>query len=582
MKQFLITVAGVLVGLVLFVIVVPFALVASLSGGSKPPTPENVVLSLDLREEIPDQELRGAFGFGGVSTVEIVSKLEAAAGDRAVKGIYIRGGMGGMAPAQAEEIGAAIQAFRETGKFAVAHIQAEGGSSLSGYAAIAGVDELWMQELNEIGPLGLAAETSFFGGVFEKFYITPQFEQRSEYKNAANVYTQKTFTQAHREATESWMGGIYDRLVADIAEDRKQSPEEMRALVEGSPYIATQAVELKLVDKLGRPEDAERAAKERAGERAEFLELEDYEPRPTRGDAVIALVGGQGAIVTGPAETPLFGGDVGFNSDAIAQALFEAADNEDVRAIVFRVSSPGGSPTASDQIYNAVAYAKSKGKPVVVSMADVAASGGYYVSANADAILAWPTTLTGSIGILGGKLVLGEALERYTGLNTETVTVGSDLVNLYTADRPFTNAERAAFAASLDRGYADFKGKVASGRNLTLDKVEDIAKGRVWTGAQAMERGLVDGLGGLSAAVAKARELAKLEADAAIELRRFPAEKSPFEQLEDLFGVSAEGARALAAVSTLLGDAQVQQLLAASAEAKRPGAQAVAPVGTVR
>ncbi|MGE3866660.1 MAG: signal peptide peptidase SppA, partial [Hyphomonadaceae bacterium] len=269
------------------------------------------------------------------------------------------------------------------------------------------------------------------------------------------------------------------------------------------------------------------------------------------------------------------------NSDAIAQAFEDAASDRDVRAIIFRVNSPGGSAVASDQILHAMQLAQQKGKKVVVSMGPYAASGGYYVAAGADSIIASPMTITGSIGIFGGKFVLGDALQRYLGARGDAIAVGSPYANMFTADAPFTNAQRQAFAAMIDRGYAAFLSVVASGRKMSMEQARAVAKGRVWTGAQAKERGLVDELGGLPAAVARAKALAGVKETTQVTLKLYPGEKSPLEQLQELLGVSAENARAAAALGAVLGDKRVNAILRDAVAGDQPALHARADV-TVR
>ncbi|MBU6372741.1 MAG: signal peptide peptidase SppA [Alphaproteobacteria bacterium] len=577
MKQFLITVAGVLVGLLLFVVILPITLISMAAGSAEKANanPSSMVLQLDLREAMADQPSHSPFASfdGSLSTIELVRNLEAAGRDDAVKGLYIRANTSGMAPAQAEEIRAAIAAFRKSGKFVLTHVQNDGfETSIAGYASIAGSDEIWLQATGELSPMGLAAETTFLGGFFDKFKIKPEFEQRREYKNAVNEYTQKGFTPAHREATESLLNGVYGVFVSTIAADRRMSVEQARAALEGTPYDAAGAVASKLVDKLGRPEDLEAAALERAGAGAELVEFKDYEPKKKTDGPVIALVGGEGAIVTGPADSSPFQSDTQMVSDEIAKALLDAAEDDDVKAIIFRVSSPGGSAVASDQILNAVKLAQQKGKKVVVSMGEYAASGGYYVSASADAIVASPTTITGSIGIFGGKFVVGEAARAYLGVEADTVKVGSPLADMYSGFKPFTNSQREAFAAQIDRGYLDFKTKVSEGRKIPLDKVEEIARGRVWTGAQAKERGLVDELGGLDVAIARAKALAGLKPEQQVRLKLYPETPSPFEAFKSAFGASAESARAAAVLGGVLGDEKISTVLHRIAAEDRAGA----------
>jgi protease-4 len=280
----------------------------------------------------------------------------------------------------------------------------------------------------------------------------------------------------------------------------------------------------------------------------------------------IAIVQGEGAIISGPPETGIFANQDVMNSDRIAEALLEASEDDDVAAIVFRVSSPGGSVVASDQILTALRTARERGKPIVVSMGEVAASGGYYVSTYANEIVASPSTITGSIGVVGGKLIIGPAIDHYLSTNTETITVGSPMVEMFTSERPFNQAERAAFAGFIDRAYNGFLALVAEGRGMTPEAVRAVAGGRVWTGRQALERGLVDHLGGFSVAVGRARALAGIAEDDRVQLRFYPAPENPFESLERLFGTSAESAEALVRLNAALSDPRLQRALEAVRE----------------
>ncbi len=566
MKQFLITVAGVLAGLVLFVFIAPIALVAMLPKG--PGQPSQMVLSLDLREEMTDQAPASALEALGEppALLDVLVSLDAARDDDHVKGLYIRANTDGMAPAQAEELRAAIAAFRASGKFVIAHLQTDGvRMSMPGYMTVADADEVWLQESSEFQPMGLSAEVTFMAGTLQRYHLQAQFEAREDYKTFANTLTQRTFTPQHREQITGLMRGMYDLMVANIAADRELTPQAVREAVEATPLTAQQALERKLVDKLGRPEDAEAAALARAA-RAELVDIGRYEPPRRSGGDIIAVVRGEGAILSGPAEHSLFGGEQIMNSDAIASALLAAADDDKVKAIVFRVSSPGGSVVASDQIQAALRTARARGKPVVVSMGDVAASGGYYVAAHADEIVASPTTITGSIGVIGGKLIIGPAFDYYLSTNTETISVGSPMVEMFTSERPFNAAERAAFSASIQRAYDGFLALVAEGRELDPAAVRALAGGRVWTGQQALERKLVDHLGGFQVAVARARALAGIGENQRTRLRFYPEQTNPFEELGRLFGASSEGVENLARVNAALADPRLRQALTALRE----------------
>lgn len=570
MKQFLITVAGVLVGLVLFLFIGPFLLFSMLAASvsSQPAQPAHMVLSLDLREPMTDQRSTNPFAAfsGGTSLLETLSRIESARTDNAVEGIYIRANTGGMPAAQAEELRAALAAFRASGKFVVAHLQNDGvRMGMPGYMAIADSDEVWLQDASEFMPMGLSAEVTFYANTLRRYHMQAQFETREDYKTAASTLTHETFTPQHRESMLSLMNGIYDVMVANIAADRGITPDAVRQAIEATPYTAQRAVELHLVDRIGRPFDAEQSALARA-ENAEIVDFADYRPRERNSGPVIAVVQGEGAIVSGPTEDGLFSDESSMNSDVIAQALLDASEDDNVRAIVFRVSSPGGSVVASDQILAALRTAKERGKHIVISMGEVAASGGYYVSAYADEIVASSSTITGSIGVLGGKLIIGPAMDYYLSTNTETVTVGSPMVEMFTSQRPFNQAERAAFAGFIDRAYAGFIGIVAEGRHMTPEQVRAIAGGRVWTGQQALERGLVDHVGGFSVAVARARALAGIGENERVQLRYYPEQENPFKAFEHVFGVSTESAQALVRLNAVLSDPRTQRAMAALRE----------------
>ncbi len=570
MKQFLITVAGVLTGLVLFLVLGPiilFSMIAA-SVGSGPPQPSQMVLALDLREEMSDQRPTNPFAAlgDGHSLLDTIGRIESARTDDRVRGIFIRANTGGMPPAQAEELRAALATFRESGKFVVAHIQNDGvRMSMPGYMAVADADEVWLQDASEFMPMGLSAEVTFFADTLQRYHMQAQFETREDYKTAAHTLTQDRFTPQHREQITTLMNALYGNMANSIAADRELTPEAVRAAVEATPFTAQRAQELRLVDRIGRPEEARAAALARA-EGAEIVEFNEYAPRPQRGGQVIAVVQGEGAIISGPEENDIFADDSAMVSDRVAQALLDASEADDVAAIIFRVSSPGGSVVASDQILAALRTARERGKVVVVSMGDVAASGGYYVSADADEIVAAPSTITGSIGVVGGKLILGPAFDHYLSTNTETITVGSPLVEMFTTERPFNQAERAAFSGFIDRAYATFLGLVAEGREMNVDQVRALAGGRVWTGQQALERGLVDHVGGFQVAVGRARALAGLEEDARVQLRFYPAQQNPFEAFGRLFGASSESVEALVRLNAILSDPRTQRALAALRE----------------
>ncbi len=570
MKQFFLTVLGVFAGLILFVIVVPMVLVTlAVASASKPVTHTNAVLELDLREGVSDQPATNpfaAFGGSGLSTVGIVDTLAIAEKDRGVKVLLIRLPEGGMTPAAADEVRQAVRRFRAAGKTVIAHSQGfmPAGATVSSYMLGASASELWMQNTASFQVTGFAANAVFLGRAAEKYGVRPEFEQRYEYKNAVNEFTQSDFTEPHREAMTAWMSSIYESALANVAQDRRQQPAALRATIEAGPYSAAQALSLKLVDKIGQAEEAEAEARRRAGRGSEIVEFDDYASakgeRAGSGRNAIAIVGGEGAIMTGRGGADGFGATSAIRSDDTAEAIYDAIDDKAVKAIVFRVSSPGGSPEASEQILAAVRAARAAGKPVVVSMGDYAASGGYWISSEADWIVAQPSTLTGSIGVFGGKFVVADLLGRF-GVNLRGLSIGGEYADAFSPAQSFTPAQRAAFSAQMDRTYEEFVERVARGRRLPEARVREIARGRVWTGAQAKSLGLVDQIGGLTEAIAKARQLARIPEDESVRFKRFPTPMSPWEALSEAFGVQSEAAQALVALGGVMADPRAEVVM---------------------
>jgi len=569
MKQFFLTMAGVFAGLFLFLFVVPFIFiwvtVASMS--AKEPTPSHTVLELDLREGLTDQAPTNpfaVFGGSGLSTMQIVDTLAQAETDSKVKALLIRLPEAGLTPAAADEIRQAIRRFRRSGKVVIAHSQGfqPVGTTVSSYMVGASASELWMQNTAAFQLAGFSAETVFLGRAFEKYGVNAQFEQRYEYKNAVNEYTQSDFTAAHREAMTAWMTSIYDSALANVAQDRRTTLPQLKATIEAGPWSASEALQRRLIDKIGQVEEAEAEVKRRAGRGAEIMQFHDYAAsigeRAGSGRDAIAIVGGEGGIVTGRGGggSP-FGGGSSITSDDTAKAIYDAIEDKDVKAIVFRVSSPGGSPEASEQILAAVRAAKAAGKPVVVSMGEYAASGGYWISSEANWIVAQPSTLTGSIGVFGGKFVLSDALGRF-GVDMRHLTIGGEYADAFSPSQEFTPAQRAAFAAQIDRTYEEFIARVSTGRRLPPARVREIARGRVWTGAQARTIGLVDQLGGLEEAIAKAKELANISAGTDVRFKRYPEAGSPWEALSKAFGVSGEAAQVLVGIGGVMNDPQAE------------------------
>jgi protease-4 len=592
MKQFLLTMAGVFAGLVLFFFVAIFGffgMIASIAAsGSKDVTASHAVLELDLREGLSDQDPQNPFAvFSGSSqsVMTVIQALRAAETDNKVEAIFVRLPEGGIAPAAADELRLAFKHFRASGKPIWAHSQGlyPSGAIVSTYMLGAAADQFWMQPDSSFQAVGMAGEDMFFKRFFDKYGIKADYEQRYEYKNAVNPYLYSDYTAAHRESELSWMGSIYRTAVLTAAADRKQNPQTFLATLEAGPYSAEEARAKGLIDQVGQVKEAEDALIAKVGDGAKMNDFDDYasgaKARLAAGGSgpTIAVIGAEGAIMTGKGGggSP-FGGEQTVWSDDVAKAIYEAAEDKDVKAIVFRVSSPGGSDTASEQILAAVRAAKKAGKPVVVSMGTYAASGGYWISSQASAIVSEPTTLTGSIGVFGGKFALGEALGRF-GVDVRDINVGSDYASAFGSAGEFTPKQRAAFAGWMDRIYAGFVARVAEGRRLPPERVREIAKGRVWTGVQARQLGLVDQIGGFYDAVDRAKALAGIKGD--VRLKMIGGSRSPLEALGRLFGGTETSMKTLAAAAWVMGDPRSQAILDQMAQSRlrERGATVLAP-----
>jgi len=576
MKQFLLTMAGVFAGLMLFFIGVPVLLLVSLASSAKPAaTPANAVLNLDLRESLADQDNLNPLAFfsgRSLSVISVVETLHRAETDNRIKGLLLRLPEGGISPAQADELRLAILSFRGHGKPVLAHSQGiyAQGISTASYMLGAASSAFWMQPGSALQSVGLATSDTFLKRFFDKWKIHPDYQQRYEYKNAVNPYLYADYTPAHREAELGWMTSVYQTELNQAAADRRQDPVKLRTVLEAGPYAAEDAMARRLIDHVGQVEEAQAAISKQTGgsELVDFATYKSDAPPGLISTAnSIALIGAEGEIVTGTSDNGGINGQSSVYSDDVAKAFHEAIEDKAVKAIVFRVSSPGGSDTASEQILAGVRAARAAGKPVVVSMGTYAASGGYWISSEASEIIAEPTTLTGSIGVFGGKFALADALGHF-GVDQRSLGVGGDFASAFSSGQEFTPSQTAQVSAWMDRIYAGFVQRVATGRHLSPARVREIAKGRVWTGEQAHQLGLVDGLGGFYDAVREAKRLSGVPADQSVTLKTLPAKKSIFDAFSHALGVSSASLKAVAASAWLLGDPRAQGIMNQLAHAR--------------
>src|SRR5215475_437019 len=500
-----------------------------------------LLLEFDLTEPLVDVPPPDPVGWlqaqRRMSLRGVLERLRAASDDRRVRGVVATVG-GRVGIARTQELRDAVREFRRSGKPAVAWAESFGefGSGTTPYLLACGFDEVWLQPSGGVGLTGVAVEVTFLRRALDQLGVQPELGRRHEYKTAVNRLVERGFTEAHRQAADRLAESAFEQLVAAVADGRGLPAQRVRELVDRAPLLAADALAAGLVDRLGYRDEVYAELRSRLGGDVELRYLARYHPPRSlqrrvdetvaraarrmagRPEPVVALVSGTGAIRQGRSgRSPLSG--VAMGSATVGAALRSAAADDRVRAVVFRVDSPGGSYVASDAIWREVGRVRAAGKPVVVTMGEVAASGGYFVSVGADAIVAEPATLTGSIGVFAGKAVLTGLLDRL-GLDTDAVARGQH-ARILSSRQGFDADEWQTLEAWLDDVYGDFVAKVAAGRGMSEQQVDEVARGRVWTGADAAERGLVDELGGLDRAVAIAREKAGLPADAP--LRRWPA-----------------------------------------------------------
>ena len=468
---------------------------------------------------------------------DVIEGLRRARQDDRVRALVVKVGGGRIGLARMQEIREAVATFRDSGKLTVAWSESFGeftGGNAPYYLATA-FDRIYLQPSGSVGLTGVAVEQLFLHDALAKIGVAFQSAKRHEYKSAADNLTERGFTGPVREAAERMAVSVAEQLAAAIAERRGKTGEEARTLLDRGPFLAEDALAEGLVDALCYRDEVYADVRKEAGADAILQYVARYQRAhalaqrarklPNPRERFVAVIHASGPIRQGrSSRSPVGGSSMG--SDTVAAALRSATADERVRAVLLRVNSPGGSAIASDTIWREVVRTRAAGKPVVVSMSDVAASGGYYISMAADVIVAQPGTLTGSIGVILGKPVFEEAFGRL-GITTDSVSVGTG-ARMFAPTHPFSEDEWQRINTWLDAIYRDFTEKAAAGRRMTVEQVHEVARGRVWTGADAARNGLVDELGGMAAGAGIARRRAGLPADAP--LRVYPR-LTPLDQL---------------------------------------------------
>jgi protease-4 len=521
----------------------------SLSTSARKSDASSHVLSLSLDgsfAENPPPTFQLAFSGDSVpSFPAIIRALDRAANEPGLKTVFVRIGGTDLGWARARELRDALLRMRAKGRKVTAFLEDSGNME---YYLASAADEIVALPEAILEIHGLSAEVMFLKGAFDKLGVEAQFVAMGKYKNAPNQFTEKKLTAAHREQMQSLIGGLYSEYISSVAKSRKKTEAEIEALISAGPYDGSSALDAGLVDRL----DYVAEALDDAGDSFRYLRdfrdrVEVFDTRPK-----VALIFVDGEILSGESQDAGFGSGSVAGSDTISKALRNAAEDDSIKAVVLRVNSPGGSGSASDVIAREVENTVAQ-KPVIVSMGDYAASGGYYVSAPATAIVAGPTTITGSIGVFFGKFVLKGLFDKL-GITNDYVDFGEG-GSFASASRRWTPADEAKVEGLASRFYDRFLNLVAENRHMDVEAAHEIAQGRVWTGVQAKEVGLVDELGGFDRALALAKEKAKIKAGQDVSVTILPAAKSAFDRLfEEADGWDGIGISARSLTPEMLAD----------------------------
>ena len=517
-RKVVLTISGIVLGLVLICFVV-FALLVAAFRGDQPSIGDNSVLALKisgpLPDYVPDDPLSRIFATPPQSLTTVMNQFRKAKTDKRIRAIILDVDVSQTGWAKAEELRGAIEDFRASGKPVYAYM--EMGFNKDYYVASA-CDKIYMPPPGELFIMGLAADVMFFRGSLDKLGVYPDLYQIGKYKSAGDTFTQKEMTDAHREVVNSLLDDLYGRYVDGVARGRGKSADDVKKLIDNAPYNARAAKDAGLIDGAMYREELEKEIKKGLGyadkDELRLVKTSDYkkisqESLGLNKGEKIAIVYAAGDIMSGSSQFGSGGQEV-IGSESLVKELNQVRDDKTIKAVVIRIDSPGGEGLASDIIWRGIESLKAK-KPVVVSMSDVAASGGYYIACNANKIVAQPSTITGSIGVVGGKPVV-KGFYDWIGVTNEYVLRGTN-AGLFRESEKFSDSERAKFMEFLKSTYDDFTSKVAKGRGKDQPYIDSIGQGRVWTGRQGKENGLVDEYGGLDKAIEIAKQLANIPAD---------------------------------------------------------------------
>lgn len=576
---------------VLFAIVMGVIAGAFFGGASPSDLPDKMVLVLNVTDPIGESEtirsMADPFAPAGLTAPYVIDALDKAAKDARVQGVLVSLDAGGMQLSHIQELRAAVKRFRLSGKFA--HIYsasfADLGSGTGAYYFASAFDRIWMQPVGMVSLTGLSLEMPFAKKALGKLGASAEFLQREDYKSAMESFTRDSISPENREMMNSILRDFSSQIFKDIAADRGLTNEALKAVTDKGLLTGDDALAAHLITDLDYADALlDEVQGDRKGTKGEvpLVSLEDYADATSKRvglpAADVALVRVSGEIVPGDEAEPGYA-----TSDYIAEGINRAAESKKIKVVVVRIDSPGGSPTASETIRRAIVKAKEKGKKVVVSMGPVAASGGYWVAVDADRIFAMPSTLTGSIGVLMGKFELSGLWEKL-GIHWDTLSQGEN-AQIWSMNKKLSESERAALENAIDSTYDSFLTRVAEGRRMKKDDVRAVARGRAWTGLQAKERGLVDEIGGMDAALDYAATVAGVKERGKLKVIELPEPLSPWRQIMRMMGHSSSAAKifgggqippAVREMLPLLHQARAMQRMGA-VQAYDPALKGVAP-----
>lgn len=496
--------------------------------------PDRMVLTLSLDGALPETQPQGglisSIAQQPVATLQdIVQTLDLARQDSRVKGLAVHMDEGNYGVAAVQELREAITRFRKSGKFAYVYADTLGSSPAMGeYWLATAFDQIWLQPLGELAITGFATEMPFAKTLLDKIGVEAEILHEGRFKSMPETVTRTGISDDNRMMTKSLLDNLQQQFSGDVLTARHISKDTLQDAIKNAPLTARDVLADGLIDSIGYRDEFD-AFLEQSTNGAPAVAFEQYQangPRAVPGEK-IGLVNVIGALADTDADSSPMSSEVA-SAETVTAAIADAADQPSIKAIIVRVDSPGGTPMAADMIRRSIELARTQ-KPVIISMSNAAASGGYWMSVNANAIIAQPGTLTGSIGVFGGKVNLAP-LWKKLGVQWDAVSANDTQTSMWSMNKPYDAASRAKVENSIARTYQQFVAHVSKGRKMKPEAVEAIAQGRVWTGQQAVHNGLVDGLGGIEAAMIKAKELAKIPALRPVTLEKFPKPLNPVEQ----------------------------------------------------